>query len=73
MLATKEMSKTSQPTLPFVLPTYYKLQQHLESVMRNRSNSVSIRSAAANGKDKLEKYMAFANENQHYTIATGAF
>ena len=74
MLATKEFSKTKQPTIPFVLPTYFQLKAHLNTVMTNTQRfDFSIRNAVAKGQDKLDKYLKLAEKNQHYIIGTGTY
>lgn len=73
MLATKEMSKNKEPTIPFVLPTYFQLEAHLKSIMvaSERTYGMALRSAATRGHAKLEKYFAMARKNQHYVLGTG--
>lgn len=67
------MSSSSQPTLPFVLPFYQQLDQHLIRIAVNTIYGADIRGAAKVGHAKLLKYKEPAFKNQYYILATGKY
>ncbi|PPR01987.1 hypothetical protein CVT24_011114 [Panaeolus cyanescens] len=70
LLATKSMSTSSQPTIPFVLPTWLSLRRELEKAAANSFLPQKIRNAASAGLLKLQKYESLAQKNQHCIIGT---
>lgn len=70
--ATLQLSHENQATLPFALPLYLKLENHLRSTIGDRvNNHIKVRHGAQAGLAKLLKYRAYADENQYYKVATG--
>jgi hypothetical protein len=67
------MSHASQPSIPFVLPLYEKMDRHLLDATRNSALPYIIRSAAISGREKLLKYKGFAVTNQFYVIGTSKY
>jgi hypothetical protein len=65
------MSRSSQPTIPFVLPLYEKMNAHILTAINNKNNHLKIRQGARSAQEKLLKYKGKAETNQFYTIATG--
>lgn len=65
------MSSSSQPTLPFVLPFYQQLDQHLLRAIENSTYTQDIHAGARVGHEKLLKYKKIAFDNQYYILATG--
>jgi hypothetical protein len=65
------MSQESQPTIPLVLPMYEKMERHLLQVSTNDKYRGQLQRAVRAGHEKLQKYKAFADKNQFYTISTG--
>lgn len=65
------MSHSKVPTIPFVLPLYYNMQQHLQTVINSLNYSFTLQSAAEKGLEKLEKYFAIAKEHHAYIMGTG--
>ncbi len=65
------MSHSKSPTIPFVLPLYYKMQQHLQAVVDSPHYSFTLQSAAEKGLEKLEKYFSIAREHHAYILGTG--
>ncbi|KAJ6483393.1 hypothetical protein C8R45DRAFT_871167, partial [Mycena sanguinolenta] len=63
---TLQMSRSSTPTLPWVLPMYEKMLTHL----RRDTTDVSLGLAAAAGLQKLETYYEKARGCQFNVIAT---
>ncbi|KAJ3914886.1 hypothetical protein F5877DRAFT_49611, partial [Lentinula edodes] len=67
------MSRTSQPTIPFVLPAYHQLDTHLEAKSTETSLPKILTNAASVGLEKLRKYKRLADGNRFYVLGTGAF
>lgn len=65
------MSRSKQPTIPFVLPLYEKMNMHILTTVNNKNAHLKIRQSARSAQEKLLKYKVKADTNQFYTIATG--
>ena len=65
------MSSSTHPTLPFVLPFYQQLDQHMIRTAENNKYGTDVRAAAKAGREKLLKYKEPAFKNQYYILATG--
>jgi hypothetical protein len=70
--ATAQMSRSKQPTIPFVLPLYEKTRTHILTTINNKNAHLKIRQGARSAQEKLLKYKVKAETNQFYTIARGA-
>ncbi|KAF8161992.1 ribonuclease H-like domain-containing protein, partial [Pholiota molesta] len=68
--ATAQMSKASIPTIPFVLPLFNQLKDHINNTITNRSAHIRIRQGAKAALEKLEKYHSMAVDNQFYKLGT---
>ncbi|KAJ2920184.1 hypothetical protein MD484_g20, partial [Candolleomyces efflorescens] len=69
---TKLISSSSRPTLPFSLPIYFDLHAHLSTLTSQIGTTpIHIRTAAAAGLSKLNKYKAGAEQNHYLIISTG--
>ncbi|KAJ7759812.1 hypothetical protein DFH07DRAFT_682224, partial [Mycena maculata] len=66
---TKQMSHSSTPTLPWVLPMYKGMCKHLQASEGNAKFGC-LRMAAAAGLEKLEFYYSKASDSQLNIIAT---
>ncbi|KAH7870481.1 uncharacterized protein C8R40DRAFT_639107 [Lentinula edodes] len=64
------MSRTSQPTIPFVLPAYHQLDTHLEAKSTETSLPKILTNAASVGLEKLRKYKRLADGNRFYVLGT---
>jgi hypothetical protein len=64
------MSRSSTPTLPWVIPMYEHMLQNLRVRVSDDTSIPSLRIAAAAGLEKLESYYAKATECQLNVIAT---
>ncbi|KAJ3501122.1 hypothetical protein NMY22_g19033 [Coprinellus aureogranulatus] len=69
---TKQISSSSYPTIPFVLPLYHNMHAHLKAASLNTKLSIRIRSAVGLGLSKLNKYKGPAEKNYNYITATSA-
>ncbi|KAJ7652749.1 hypothetical protein DFH06DRAFT_994994, partial [Mycena polygramma] len=69
-LVTKHMSRSSTPTLPWVLPMYEGMLKHLRTCKLDNSLSAKLRVAAEAGLEKLEEYYDKACQCQLNVIAT---
>ncbi|KAJ7440018.1 hypothetical protein FB451DRAFT_1191806 [Mycena latifolia] len=67
---TLQMSRSSTPTLPWVLPMYEMMLKHLRKSEADTKLSGSLRQAATAGLEKLETYYAKARGCQFNVIAT---
>ncbi|KAJ6464225.1 hypothetical protein DFH09DRAFT_1489009, partial [Mycena vulgaris] len=67
---TLQISKSSTPTLPWVLPMYEKMLVHLRSTRDDEKILQPLRVAASAGLEKLETYYAKARACQFNVIAT---
>ncbi|KAF7360904.1 Dimer-Tnp-hAT domain-containing protein [Mycena sanguinolenta] len=67
---TLQMSKSSTPTLPWVIPMYEKMLEHLREHVSNNDLSLSLREAVGAGLTKLEEYYEKACGCQFNVIAT---
>ncbi|KAJ7845222.1 hypothetical protein B0H14DRAFT_2358217 [Mycena olivaceomarginata] len=68
---TLQMSKSSTPTLPWVLPMYEKMLVHLRSTRDDEKILRPLRVAVSAGLEKLETYYSKARACQFNVIATG--
>ncbi|KAJ7307880.1 hypothetical protein DFH08DRAFT_636630, partial [Mycena albidolilacea] len=66
---TRQMSHSSTPTLPWVLPMYEGMRKHLQASEENAKFG-SLRTAAAAGLENLEFYYSKASDCQLNIIAT---
>ena len=60
------------PTLPWVLPMYKLMREHLVTFMDNTEQLLAIHEAACAGHKKLMHYYKIARESMHVIVATGA-
>ncbi|KAJ7839207.1 hypothetical protein B0H14DRAFT_2512952 [Mycena olivaceomarginata] len=67
---TLEMSKSTTPTLPFVIPMYEKMLKHLHATCEDE-NVLQLRVAVSAGLEKLNTYYQKARACQFNVIATG--
>jgi len=67
---TLQMSQSNVPTIPFVLPLYHKMEQHLTAVSTSWDKSFKIQHAAEKGLVKLRKYSVPAKGHHSYIIGT---
>ncbi|KAJ7330405.1 hypothetical protein DFH08DRAFT_708903 [Mycena albidolilacea] len=67
---TKQMSDSSTPTLPWVLPLYIGMRTQLRSSRDDVTLPDSLRSAAIAGLEKLEVYFSKACNSQLNIIST---
>ncbi|KAJ7809364.1 hypothetical protein B0H14DRAFT_2379796 [Mycena olivaceomarginata] len=67
---TKQMSHSSIPTLPWVLPLYIGMRAHLRSSRDDSTLPASLRSAATAALEKLEGYFSKACDSQLNIIST---
>ena len=66
------MSTASRPTIPFVLPVYQNIDQHLTKLKLISSWAhPSIRTGALVAHQNLLKYKSKAEDNQFYVLGTG--
>ena len=62
------MSCNTIPTIPFILPLYYRTQNHLTAIFEDPKTSFTLQTAVSAGLTKLKKYFAIAQEHHMYTI-----
>ena len=67
---TLQMSQSNIPTLPFVLPLYHKMEQHLVSISTSNDKSWKVQHASEVGLKKLRKYSVPAMAHHTYVIGT---
>jgi hypothetical protein len=67
------MSKNKVPTIPFVLPLYHKMEQHLEAVSRDSGLTFKLQYAVDKGLEKLRKYSVPAKVHHSYILGTSMF
>ena len=67
---TLQMSQSKIPTIPFVLPLYHKMEQHLIATSASWDKSFKIQHAAEKGLEKLRKYSIPAKLHHSYIIGT---
>ncbi|KAF7358612.1 Dimer-Tnp-hAT domain-containing protein [Mycena sanguinolenta] len=67
---TLQMSKSSTPTLPWVIPMYENMLEHLRVHVEKNDLTLSLREAASAGLVKLEQYYEKARRCQFNIIAT---
>ena len=67
---TPQMSQSKIPTIPFILPLYHKMEQHLITVSASWDMSFKIQRAAKHGLEKLRKYTIPAKLHHSYIIRT---
>lgn len=67
---TLQMSRSSTPTLPWVLPMYEMMLKHLRKCKDDETSLISLRNAADAGLEKLETYYVKARGCQLNVIAT---
>ncbi|KAF8202641.1 hypothetical protein K438DRAFT_1716386, partial [Mycena galopus ATCC 62051] len=67
---TLQMSKSKTPTLPWVLPMYEQMLQHLTKTSEDAGLPAALRLAAGAGLVKLKHYYNKAQNCQFYVIAT---
>ncbi|KAK0455611.1 uncharacterized protein EV420DRAFT_1272158 [Desarmillaria tabescens] len=67
---TLQMSRSTTPTLPWVLPMYEMMRRHLSTTNDDLTQLPQIRTAALVGLMKLDKYYFKAKFNQYNVIAT---
>ncbi|KAF8632686.1 hypothetical protein AX15_001739 [Amanita polypyramis BW_CC] len=67
---TLQMSQSKIPTIPFILPLYHKMEQHLVTVSASWDMSFKIQHAAKHGLEKLRKYTIPAKLHHSYIIRT---
>ena len=70
---TNQMSKSSVPTILFVLPMYKELKKKLTTHANNSTLLPCLQFAAAAGLTKLNKYYDMAWANQFYWITTDKY
>ncbi|KAL0059195.1 hypothetical protein AAF712_014089 [Marasmius tenuissimus] len=66
---TKLMSRSSQPTLPFVPLVYQEMEVHLTK-MAATSPHPQLCAGAESGLKKLNKYFGIAKKNRYYVLGT---
>jgi hypothetical protein len=64
------MSQSKVPTIPFVLPLYHKMEQHLVAIATSWDRSCKVQEAAEQGLAKLRKYSIPAKAHHSYVIGT---
>jgi hypothetical protein len=69
---TAVISRSSMPTLPWALPMYELMCEHLIAFMDDTERPLTIREAACAGHEKLMHYYKIARESMHVIVATGA-
>ncbi|KAF8263013.1 hypothetical protein EI94DRAFT_1807894 [Lactarius quietus] len=67
---TAVISRSSMPTLPWVLPMYELMREHLVTFMDDMEQPLAIREAACAGHEKLMQYYKIARESMHVIVAT---
>lgn len=67
------MSRAGFPTLPWALPMYEHMEQHLMKAAMNESLPNALRRAAEAGLSKLCQYHEQAKKSQFNVVATGMF
>ncbi|KAJ7049547.1 hypothetical protein C8F01DRAFT_960568, partial [Mycena amicta] len=67
---TLQMSHSSTPTLPWVLPMFEEMLDHLNTCRDNPDLPYTLRTAATAGLGKLKQYYDLAQKSQFNTIAT---
>lgn len=67
------MSQNKVPTIPFVLPLYHKMEQHLEAVSTYPGVTFKVQQAVNKGLEKLRKYSIPAKAHHSYILGTGTF
>ncbi|KAF7293382.1 hypothetical protein MIND_01115100 [Mycena indigotica] len=67
---TLQMSKSSTPTLPWVLPMYELMLAHLKACRDDLNLPFELRTAATAGLLKLEQYHELAQKSQFNIIST---
>jgi hypothetical protein len=67
------MSQNKVPTIPFVLPLYHKMEQHLEAISTDPDITFSVRHAVGKGLEKLRKYSVPAKLHHSYILGTSTF
>jgi hypothetical protein len=68
---TAVISRSSMPTLPWALPMYELMCEHLVMFMDDTERPLTIREAACAGHEKLMHYYKIARELMHVIVATG--
>ena len=69
---TLVISRSSMPTLPWALPMYELMREHLVMFMDDTVQPLAIREAACARHEKLMHYYKIARESMHVIVATGA-
>ncbi|KAF8257527.1 hypothetical protein EI94DRAFT_1629671 [Lactarius quietus] len=67
---TAVISRSSMPTLPWVLPMYELMHEHLVTFMDDTEQPLAIHEAACTGHEKLMQYYKIARESMHVIVAT---
>ncbi|KAF8257571.1 hypothetical protein EI94DRAFT_1629243 [Lactarius quietus] len=67
---TAVISHSSMPTLPWFLPMYELMHEHLVMFMDDAEWPLAIREAACAGNEKLMQYYKIARESMHVIVAT---
>ncbi|KDR65759.1 hypothetical protein GALMADRAFT_1362644 [Galerina marginata CBS 339.88] len=67
---TLQMSHSTTPTLPWVLPMYEHMDRHLQKHIQDPNQLPALRAAAMSGLQKLNHYHSMARECQYNVIAT---
>ena len=67
------MSRSSQPTIPLVLPCYHLLETHLQDAVNSTKIHSSLSTAAQAGLTKLQKYKAYVDDNRFYILGTSTY
>jgi hypothetical protein len=68
---TAVISRSSMPTLPWALPMYELMCEHLVMFMDDTERPLTIREAACAGHEKLMHYYKIARESMHVIVAMG--
>ncbi|KAH9017907.1 hypothetical protein EDB84DRAFT_1239632, partial [Lactarius hengduanensis] len=67
---TAIISRSSMPTLPWVLPMYELMREHLVKFMDDDERPLAIREAACAGHEKLMQYYGIGRRSMHIIVAT---
>ena len=67
------MSQNKVLTIPFVLPLYHKMEQHLKAISTDPGVTFKVQHAVNKGLEKLRKYSIPAKVHHSYILGTSTF
>ena len=70
---TAQVSRSSIPTMPFALPLYEKMKDHITNATKHTTTHIRICQGAKSALGKLNKYKEKADGNQYYRLGTSMY